>query len=78
MALVNLSCQEYFIIPLVELAHACIYRENIYRAIKSFVLGEIPEKEDVDIINDVVKYPIALPQLNVVLLDLEWEMTNPL
>lgn len=61
-----------------ELGHACIFRENIYRGIRSFILGEKPRKDDVDLINETARHPIAIPQVNVDSLHLEWEMSNPL
>ncbi|MEN6620655.1 MAG: CGNR zinc finger domain-containing protein [Smithella sp.] len=67
-----------FSLSVDELEHACLFRESIYRVILSFILGERSEKEDVNLINDMARHPIAVPQLNLDSLYLEWKTANPL
>lgn len=61
-----------------EIEFARLFRESIYRSVRSCILEEKPEKDDVNLINETARHPIAVPQLDDNSLCLEWEMSNPL
>jgi len=57
---------------------ALLFRESIYRTVRSLVLNETPSKDDIECINFNATYSLAVPQINITSYSIQWKSTHPI
>jgi len=57
---------------------ACLFREAVYRTVRSYILNQKTIGDDIALINMTARHSIAIPQLDAESLRLGCEMSDPL
>jgi predicted RNA-binding Zn ribbon-like protein len=56
---------------------ALLLREAIHETVRSLILNKRPLRDDIDLINRIAKFSIAVPQLHSTAESIKWETAHP-